>query len=170
MRDALFRAAILNWLLGNSDAHLKNFSAVHLPPKSAAGLALPPRLRLAPFYDIVCIGIYPDFNHDLAMRIGPTEAWDSVDRPSWGRLARLACGTRSRRSVTAAIDRIHTDAGRILPVIDDVIASGLVTRQEAKPIRDVVGSRIRHLNGSMGWDIPATTGAAILGCGGWAMS
>ena len=30
-RDTLFKAAVLNWLLGNSDAHLKNFSIVYSP-------------------------------------------------------------------------------------------------------------------------------------------
>lgn len=46
----------------------------------------------------------------------------------------------------------------------------MTTREEAKPIRDVVGSRIRHLNRTLKWDIPAATDAPIRRGGGWTLS
>jgi hypothetical protein len=46
----------------------------------------------------------------------------------------------------------------------------VTTREEAKPIRDVVGSRIRHLNRTLKWDIPAATDAPIRRGGGWTLS
>lgn len=91
-RHTLFRATVLNWLLGNGDAHVKNFSLLYQSPMRIAGVRLPPQHRLAPIYDVVCIAVYPDYSQDLAMRIGPTEAWHSVDLMSWRRLADLAYG------------------------------------------------------------------------------
>jgi len=49
----------------------------------------------------------------------------------------------------------HGTAAAVLPAIDAAVAEDVATREEAKPIRDVVGSRIRHLNRTLKWDIPA---------------
>jgi serine/threonine-protein kinase HipA len=59
-RMSLLRWALLQYLIGNSDAHGKNLSF----------LVEPGGLRLAPAYDLVAVCIYPDFEHDLAMAIG----------------------------------------------------------------------------------------------------
>lgn len=59
-RMALIRWAILQYLIGNSDAHGKNLSF----------LVEPGGLRIAPAYDLVSVCIYPDIEHELAMAIG----------------------------------------------------------------------------------------------------
>src|ERR687894_181042 len=72
-RDAILRAAFANWLLGNSDAHWKNWAARYeARPAAVPGLPASPLLRLAPFYDVVCVAVIGEVSHDLAMRIGPT--------------------------------------------------------------------------------------------------
>ena len=175
-RLQLIRAAHTNWLLGNSDAHLKNFAIEH-------GMASAGRLRagghfgfgfdLAPFYDVVCVGVYPDVDQTLAMRIGHAERWDEVERQDWLVLARqmfpgpgrIGAGVLARQ-----LDWLKDTATAILPAIDAAVSEGLVTRGEAKPIRDVVGSRVRHLNQTLKWDIPADTDAPIRRGGGWSFS
>jgi serine/threonine-protein kinase HipA len=53
-------AIIFNFLVGNHDAHGKNFS---LTADQAS-------IRLAPLYDIVCTAFYPELNRKMAMKIG----------------------------------------------------------------------------------------------------
>lgn len=59
-RLQLIRWVLLNLLIGNSDAHLKNISY----------FVDDEGIRLAPFYDLLCVSIYPLFSHSLAFAIG----------------------------------------------------------------------------------------------------
>lgn len=54
-------AAVLNFVIGNADAHGKNISFVHEPDG---------RVRLAPLYDLVCTAAWPDVDTALAISIG----------------------------------------------------------------------------------------------------
>lgn len=74
---ACLRAVAINHLLGNSDAHGKNFSLLYDP---AAGP------RLAPLYDVVSTAVY-DVTPRMAMTIGGEEDPEMVDESSWRRLA-----------------------------------------------------------------------------------
>lgn len=60
-RTRLISAAIFNYLIGNMDAHGKNFSLLHRTTST---------IRLAPFYDMVCTRVYPDLSAKMAMKIG----------------------------------------------------------------------------------------------------
>jgi serine/threonine-protein kinase HipA len=58
---ALLDAVIFNLLIGNHDAHAKNFSFLYLPDRS---------VRLAPLYDLVSTAFYPELTDRMAMKIG----------------------------------------------------------------------------------------------------
>lgn len=58
---ALLNAVIFNLLIGNHDAHAKNFSWLVMPDRS---------IRLAPLYDLVCTVYYPELTDKMAMKIG----------------------------------------------------------------------------------------------------
>jgi len=60
-RTRLASAMVFNFLIGNMDAHGKNFSLIY-PEASQSSLA--------PFYDILCTAIYPELSTKLAMKIG----------------------------------------------------------------------------------------------------
>lgn len=174
-RLRLVKAAHANWLLGNCDAHLKNFAIEHGTASAGrlmAGGHLGFGFDLAPFYDVVCVGAYPEVDQKLAMRIGRAEQWDEVERRDWLALAgQMFPGRRIGAGILARqLDWLKDTAAATLPAIDAAVAQGLVTRGAAKPIRDVVGSRIRHLNRTLKWDIPADTDAPIRRGGGWAFS
>lgn len=76
-RDKLqfIHAVIFNYLIGNCDAHGKNFSFLHLENG----------LKFAPLYDLVCTSAYP-IENKMAMRIGsnykikplPLRHWHSI--------------------------------------------------------------------------------------------
>ena len=57
---ALIRAIAVNFVLGNNDAHGKNFALLF----GESGL------QLAPLYDIVSTAVYPEVENSLAMSIG----------------------------------------------------------------------------------------------------
>lgn len=56
----LLDAALFNTIIGNADAHAKNFSLLYLPD----------RTELAPLYDLLSTVAYPDFSQRFAMKIG----------------------------------------------------------------------------------------------------
>jgi serine/threonine-protein kinase HipA len=72
------RALVVNFLLGNSDAHGKNFALLY---GSDGGI------RLAPLYDLVSTAVYPELTSRMAMSIGGTEGPNQVDLDAWARLA-----------------------------------------------------------------------------------
>ena len=57
----LLNAVIFNWLVGNNDAHGKNFSFLY----NTNG-----ERRFAPLYDVVCTQYYPELTNTMAMKIG----------------------------------------------------------------------------------------------------
>jgi serine/threonine-protein kinase HipA len=75
--NAFVRAVLTNFLLGNSDAHGKNFSLLYDP---ATGV------RLAPLYDVVSTAVYDGLTPRMAMAIGGEEDPSQVDLRCWERL------------------------------------------------------------------------------------
>jgi serine/threonine-protein kinase HipA len=74
-------AVALNWLIGGTDAHAKNYSVLI----GAAG-----RVRLAPLYDVASILPYDDFDPmraKLAMRIGGKYRLRDISAHNWKKLA-----------------------------------------------------------------------------------
>jgi serine/threonine-protein kinase HipA len=58
---ALLDAVIFNLIIGNHDAHAKNYSLLYLPSG---------KTRLAPLYDLVSTIYYPELSDKMAMKIG----------------------------------------------------------------------------------------------------
>jgi serine/threonine-protein kinase HipA len=69
----LLDAVIYNFLVGNNDAHGKNFSLLY----HGAGTANQ-QIRLAPLYDVVSTTYYPELSRDMAMKIGGEYSSDEV--------------------------------------------------------------------------------------------
>lgn len=70
------RAAIMNYLIGNNDAHAKNFSILRLPSP-----------RLAPLYDLVSTEIYPGLDNRVSMAIGGRFIKERINAASWKKFA-----------------------------------------------------------------------------------
>lgn len=51
---------VFNYLIGNNDAHGKNFSLLYSHKN----------IRLAPLYDLVCTLLYPEITSKMAMKLG----------------------------------------------------------------------------------------------------
>jgi serine/threonine-protein kinase HipA len=75
-RLAFLNIVIFNYLIGNSDAHGKNFSFLYEDGKP----------RLAPAYDLLSTAVYPDLATKMAMKIGGKYNPDDVYLRHWHRL------------------------------------------------------------------------------------
>ena len=81
----LLDAVIYNYLVGNNDAHGKNFSLLY------HGIGTDnPQIRFAPLYDIVSTIYYPELSHDMAMKIGGEYSSEKVLPVNFERLAEEA--------------------------------------------------------------------------------
>lgn len=108
-----YRRLIVFALVGNCDAHLKNFSLLETPSG----------LRLSPAYDVVNTAIYDGFDQTLALGIGGRKVHlDAVD----GALFR-DFGLRLRLP-TKAVDQVFSDLRRQVrkaaPIITPPAAEG----------------------------------------------
>jgi serine/threonine-protein kinase HipA len=74
---AYIKITIFNALIGNHDAHGKNFSLLYKDDK----------IQLAPFYDLLCIAAYPEMTTKMAMDIGGYSDFDEIMPHHWERLA-----------------------------------------------------------------------------------
>lgn len=69
----LLDMAIVNVLMGNADAHGKNFSLLYTPDG----------IRLAPFYDLMCTAHYPALASAFAMKVGDQSAFERIRILAW---------------------------------------------------------------------------------------
>lgn len=71
------RVAVFNYIIGNADAHGKNFSFLFKNGK----------IRLAPFYDLLSTEVYGNLDKKMAMKIGGKYDPEDVFRRHWHRFA-----------------------------------------------------------------------------------
>jgi serine/threonine-protein kinase HipA len=70
-------AAIFNLIIGNADAHAKNFSLLHSDGA----------VRLAPLYDLLSTVVYPDLSPKLAMKIAKKARLEEIEPRHWDQFA-----------------------------------------------------------------------------------
>ena len=73
----LLDAAIFNLIIGNADAHAKNFSLLHLGGT----------ITLAPLYDLLSTILYAELSPKLAMKIGGKAVMADIEPRHWDRFA-----------------------------------------------------------------------------------
>jgi serine/threonine-protein kinase HipA len=78
----LLDAVVFNFLVGNNDAHGKNFSLLY---RDAGTASL--ETQLAPLYDVVSTRYYPELTRELAMKIGGEYSSDRVSKTNFEQLA-----------------------------------------------------------------------------------
>ncbi|OGV66116.1 MAG: hypothetical protein A2283_15230 [Lentisphaerae bacterium RIFOXYA12_FULL_48_11] len=94
---------IFNVLIGNADAHGKNYSILYNGRER----------RLAPFYDLVCTLAWPELSKNLSMKIGKGDSLEDIKPTHWEKMAaETQLGwpmIRSRMMELAQVilDRIH---------------------------------------------------------------
>lgn len=128
---------VFNALIGNHDAHAKNFSLLYA---DTAGKSAP---ILAPMYDVLSAAIYPNLTSKMAMKLGSKYKFSEVLARHWERFAEEAglarAQTRKRvlgmaqalPTVARALQATPTFAGQ--PVIEQL--ASLIEQRSALTVR-----------------------------------
>ncbi len=83
--QVLLDAVIFNWLIGNHDAHGKNFSLVY-----RGEIGSRRQTRLAPLYDLISTVYYPELSPKMAMKLGGEYLSERITPANFERLAEEA--------------------------------------------------------------------------------
>jgi serine/threonine-protein kinase HipA len=124
-RLAFLRMQIFHYLVGNADAHAKNFALLYSLDARAPSLA--------PVYDVVCTASYPELTKRIAMKIGGRNLPDTIHLQHW--LSILPDTKASQKLLTkeltliakktlAEAEKLHAEAqqlGFLHPVLRDIL-------------------------------------------------
>ncbi|MCX8520376.1 MAG: type II toxin-antitoxin system HipA family toxin, partial [Rhodoferax sp.] len=101
----LFDGVVFNALIGNHDAHAKNFSLLY-EGKSPV---------LAPFYDLLSTAVYPALTEKMAMKIGSKYTFGEVQARHWEQLAEAVglAKAAARRRILALAKSLPATAHRL---------------------------------------------------------
>lgn len=124
-RNLLASALVFNYLIGNMDAHAKNFSLLHHSQAT---------IRLTPFYDILCTRVYPNLTAKLAMKIGNTYWADKIANEEWEQL----CKEIGYRFI--AMKKLIRDHGEL------IFKTALIERENLKSEKFDIGIIDRIMN------------------------
>lgn len=83
IREELVERMLFNLLIGNADAHGKNFAVLFSGQHGE-------KPELAPAYDLLCTQVYPALSEAFVMKIGPARRQDELTVAAWQQLARDA--------------------------------------------------------------------------------
>jgi serine/threonine-protein kinase HipA len=131
-RLAAAHATVFNFVIGNADAHGKNFSLLHTDGA----------VELAPLYDLVCTAAYPDLTPELSLSIGDEFDPARVGATEWADLGedlhlQPRRFERARQELVARLvstaERLRAEAiaeGWHTGVVDEVVAT-VKSRAEA---------------------------------------
>jgi len=118
----LLDAVVFNLIVGNADAHGKNFSILYDENGP----------RLAPLYDLLATAAYPELAQKLAMKIGKRATLGEMNERGWTAFATEAgVGLPLiRRRVREITERVAARAGDVAdelarPGLDNVALAGL---------------------------------------------
>lgn len=125
---ALLDYAIFNALVGNHDAHAKNFSLLHRQNG---------KVVLAPMYDVLSTAIYPSLTPKMAMKLGGRYKFTEVTPEHWHRFADNA-GLGISQVTSRAVDL----AGKLPEAADSLAKAPLFSeRTEVAMITEEIRRR-----------------------------
>ncbi len=106
-RKQFVERIVFNFLIGNTDAHGKNFSLLHFDNN---------QIKLASAYDILCTQVYPDLSKKMAMKVGGNYYPTKVLKRHWEQL----CSDTGYSS--PQLEKIiKTQSKNLLPVLEKEI-------------------------------------------------
>lgn len=121
-RITFLNVAIFNYLIGNADAHGKNFSFLH-----KEGMPC-----LAPAYDLLSTAVYPDLDSKMAMKIGGEYQPNNIFLRHWHRIVPDSATARKalEKSLVQMARNTLEQANRLK---DDLKKKGIVS-----PVFDLI--------------------------------
>ena len=136
----LFDYVIFNTLIGNHDAHAKNFSLLY-----ASGSPV-----LAPFYDTLSTAVYPTLTPKMAMKIGSKYKFSEVEARHWDQFAESAglAKAQAKRRILELAKNLPLTARKLQSDPDRGFAGNAVVERIAALIEQRCALTIRRLDGA----------------------
>lgn len=127
----LLDAVFFNTLIGNNDAHAKNYSLVY----GAGGTTI------APLYDALCTAVYKELSPKMAMKIGGRYKFSDIYPRHWERFAQSAelSAPQARRRLL--------DLAQRLPQAAHKLREEFAGRDQRTPLIDQIVETIEHYCG-----------------------
>ena len=132
-RLAFMRMVIFHYLVGNADAHAKNYALLYRDQAP----------DLAPLYDVVCTAAYPNLAKQLAMKIGGRAIADTILWPHWASLVpqtKLA-QRQLKKDLQELSEKVKVQSEELLRELDEEGMSHPVL----KKVHGIIGKRVRHV-------------------------
>ncbi|MDR6306277.1 serine/threonine-protein kinase HipA [Nitrobacter vulgaris] len=132
-RLAFIRMLIFHYLVGNADAHGKNYALLYRAKVP----------DLAPLYDVVCTAAYPRLAKKLAMAIGGRSLPDTIQLKHWLTLVPDTRGAQRLliKDMTELAGRIRGEADKLLAEFEDAGTS----HEILNTVRGIIETRAAHL-------------------------
>ncbi|MBQ3280972.1 MAG: type II toxin-antitoxin system HipA family toxin [Eubacterium sp.] len=117
----LWDTIVFDYLIGNTDAHLKNFSLLYSSDLRT--------MRLSPAYDIVSTAVYEQSTRELAIHIGGASTLDEVTKNSFRQAAEEA-GLGARMAMRR-LDQMQSRFTRAInKSAEELTAAGFINAEE----------------------------------------
>lgn len=130
----LLDAAVFNLIIGNADAHAKNFSLLH---KDGT-------IVLAPLYDLLSTTLYPELSPKLAMKIGGKHLLKEIEPRHWDKFS-ADCGL----SAPFVRTRIRQLCEAVIAELDSEFTGPAWAADGFAPVIALVRERAGLLNGKL---------------------
>jgi serine/threonine-protein kinase HipA len=159
MREQFITATVFDLMIGNVDAHAKNFSIIHHQNGS---------VEFAPRYDLVPTRMFEKFTEEFAYNIGAAKTFDELTAENFDKflgelgIESKAAAKRLRNQITQTMG--HKLAGHLEAVTNlgqkkfaDLIASNIrhLFREFGLTTPDAAASRDTFSNRGGGWQLPS---------------
>ncbi len=133
-RLRFIRMLIFHYLVGNADAHAKNYALLYHDGSP----------DLAPLYDVVCTAAYPRLAKKLAMAVGGRSIPDTIQLANWLTLVPETRGAARllMRDLADLAGRIESEADALVGALD---ADG-INHAILGTIRRIIATRATHIH------------------------
>ncbi|MGQ7846079.1 type II toxin-antitoxin system HipA family toxin [Granulosicoccus sp. 3-233] len=134
-RLSFLRMLVFHYLVGNADAHAKNYALLHASNTDAP--------VLAPLYDVVCTAVYPQLTKKSAMRIGGRNLPDTIQRTHW-----LSLVPDTRGAQRLLLKELKTLASEIVPTMEQLLSEADdlgIAHPVLQTIGQVIGKRSQFI-------------------------
>ncbi len=133
----LLDGVIFNALIGNHDAHAKNFSLLYSGKISV----------LAPFYDTLSTAVYPTLTPKMAMKIGSKYKFSEVQARHWEQFAQSAglAKAQARKRILGFAKSLPTAARSLQQTTDTSFAGNAVVERIIVLIEQRCALTVRRL-------------------------
>jgi serine/threonine-protein kinase HipA len=133
-RLTFIRMLIFNYLIGNADAHAKNYAFLYKHGNAPT---------IAPAYDMLCTAMYPRLSKKLAMKIGNRDIPDTIHLKQWSTLVSEAKTAQRflESDLKGMASQIGEESDRL---IEELVKKGTKVNF-LEPIRGVIKTRAKHV-------------------------